>query len=99
MTMLYRGYRIARQAPDNFGRFVAAGIISWIGFQSFINIAAMVGLLPITGLPLPFISYGSSSLIVLFIAMGIVINISRQTAEAGSKKSKIMKMIKPSPHL
>lgn len=95
-TMLYRGFRIARQAPDNFGRLVAAGVMSWIGFQSFINIGAMIGLLPITGLPLPFISYGSSSLIVLFAAIGIVINISRQTVEASSKKSKIMKMVKAS---
>lgn len=78
-TLMYRGYQIARNAPDNFGRYMAVGIISWIGFQSFINIAAMVGLLPITGLPLPFVSYGSSSLIVLFAAMGIMINISRQT--------------------
>jgi cell division protein FtsW len=94
MTMLYRGFRVAREAPDNFGRFVAAGVMSWIGFQSLINISAMVGLLPITGLPLPFISYGSTSLIVLFAAMGIVTNISRQTVDVGSKKSKIMKMVK-----
>lgn len=91
LTMLYRGFRIARQAPDNFSRFVAAGVMSWIGFQSFINIGAMVGLLPITGLPLPFISYGSSSLIVLFAAIGIVINISRQTLEPGTSRSKILK--------
>lgn len=92
-TMMYRGYQIARQAPDNFGRFMTVGIISWIGFQSFINIAAMVGLMPITGLPLPFVSYGSSSLIVLFTAMGIVINISRQTVE--SNKPGARRLIRP----
>jgi len=91
-TLMYRGYQIARNAPDNFGRFLAVGIISWIGFQSFINIAAMVGLLPITGLPLPFVSYGSSSLIVLFIAMGIMINISRQTVV--TSKSPVRRLTK-----
>lgn len=90
LTMIMRGFIIARQAPDNFGRFVAAGIMSWIGFQSFVNIGAMVGILPITGLPLPFISYGSSSLIVLFAAMGIMINISRQTV-APSAKTRVMR--------
>lgn len=95
LTMILRGFMIARQAPDNFGKYVAAGIMSWIGFQSFVNIGAMVGLLPITGLPLPFISYGSSSLVVLFAAMGIVINISRQTV-APSSKPRIMRSQKTS---
>lgn len=81
LALIYRGYQIARNSPDVFGKLVVAGIMSWIGFQSFVNISAMVGLLPITGLPLPFVSYGSSSLVVLFAAMGIVINISRQTAK------------------
>lgn len=95
LTMILRGFMIARQAPDNFGKYVAAGIMSWIGFQSFVNIGAMVGLLPITGLPLPFISYGSSSLVVLFAAMGIVINISRQTV-APSSKLRVMRSQKTS---
>ncbi len=94
-TLMYRGYQIARNAPDNFGRFMAVGIISWVGFQSFINISAMVGLLPITGLPLPFVSYGSSSLIVLFAAMGIMINISRQTVVA--TKSSVRRFIRQEP--
>ena len=85
LSLIFRGYQIARKAPDQFAKLVVAGIMSWIGFQSFVNISAMVGLLPITGLPLPFVSYGSSSLIVLFAAMGIVINISRQT-DLSSKK-------------
>lgn len=90
LTMILRGFYIARQAPDPFGKYVATGIMSWIGFQSFVNIGAMVGILPITGLPLPFISYGSSSLIVLFAAMGIMINISRQTV-AQAPKSRVMR--------
>lgn len=88
LALIIRGYHIARQAPDEFGRLITTGIISWIGFQSFINIAAMVGLMPITGLPLPFVSYGSSSLVVLFAAVGIVINVSRHIDQAGPGKRK-----------
>lgn len=94
--LMQRGFRLAKLAPDHFGRFVAVGIMSWIGFQSFINIMAMVGLMPITGLPLPFISYGSSSLIVLFAAMGIMINISRQTVAPGKPASR--RVLRPNLH-
>ena len=68
--------------------------MSWIGFQSFVNISAMVGLLPITGLPLPFVSYGSSSLVVLFAAVGVVINISRQMTLTKSKKERGRKVVR-----
>lgn len=74
-----RGLRIASRAPDMFGTLVAVGIISWFIFQSFINIAAMLSLVPLTGIPLPFVSYGGSSLLVLMSAMGVLVNISRQS--------------------
>lgn len=77
LFLVYRGLRIARNAPDDFARLLAVGISAWIGFQVIINIGAMTGLLPLTGLPLPFISYGSSSLIALLFASGILANISR----------------------
>jgi cell division protein FtsW len=73
-----RALRIARSAPDQFGFLVGAGIASWFLFQSFINIAAMLSLVPLTGIPLPFISYGGSALIVGMTAVGILVNISRQ---------------------
>ncbi|MBI4253369.1 putative lipid II flippase FtsW [Candidatus Uhrbacteria bacterium] len=73
-----RGLRIARNAPDDFGRLVAVGIVAWIIFQAFINIAAMLSLLPLTGIPLPFVSYGGSAMLVSLAAVGILINISRQ---------------------
>jgi len=76
---VWKGLQIARNAPDRFGMFVVSGVMAWIIFQTFINIGAMLALVPLTGIPLPFISYGASSLIVLFIAMGIVVNVSRQT--------------------
>ncbi len=76
----WRGFKIANNAPDTFGKMVAVGIVAWITFQAFINIGAIIGLLPLTGIPLPFISYGSSSLIVILAAMGILLNISKQAA-------------------
>ena len=72
-----RGYRIAMRAPDTFSRLVATGVTTWLFFQMFVNIAAMLSLLPLTGIPLPLISYGGSSLLVLLIAIGILINISK----------------------
>jgi cell division protein FtsW len=81
LFLMYRGFRMAKSAPDNFGRLLAVGIISWFVLQAFINIGAMSGILPLTGIPLPFISYGGSSLAVSLAAIGILINISRQTKE------------------
>ncbi len=75
----YRGYMIAKKTPDLFGKFVAVGITTWIVIQACMNIGAMVGLLPFTGVTLPFISYGSSSLAATMCAMGILLNISRHT--------------------
>lgn len=74
-----RGLRIARNAPDIFSRLVAIGIVSWIFFQALINIAAISGLIPLTGIPLPFMSYGGTSIIFLMAGIGILLNISKQT--------------------
>lgn len=74
---LYAGIRVALMARDPFGRLMAAGIVTWIGFQTIINIACATGLLPVTGIPLPFISYGGSSLIVVLAAVGILYSIGR----------------------
>lgn len=75
----YRGYQIAYRAGDDFGRMLAFGVTSWLLVQSFINIAAIMGLVPLTGVPLPLISYGGTSLIASLIAIGIVVNVSRQS--------------------
>lgn len=79
--IVYRGLEIAAHAPDNFGRILAAGITSWFGLQTIINLAAITGLFPLTGIPLPLISYGGSSLVVMLSACGILLNISRQTVK------------------
>ena len=77
--VVYRGFKIARESADRFGQLLAAGIASWIGLQSFINLAGMVALLPLTGVPLPFISYGGSSLLTVIFGVAILLNISRFT--------------------
>ncbi|GGH72223.1 putative lipid II flippase FtsW [Compostibacillus humi] len=75
-TIVLRGLYIARKCPDSFGSLLAIGISSMVGIQTFINLGAISGLLPITGVPLPFVSYGGSSLLIMLIAMGILNNIA-----------------------
>jgi cell division protein FtsW len=72
-----RGIKIARNAPDRLGALLAMGITVWIGLQAFFNIAANIALGPLTGIPLPFFSYGGSSTVVILTAIGILLNISR----------------------
>jgi cell division protein FtsW len=79
LAFVFRGFRIAREAPDMFGRLLAAGITSWFAFQAFINIGALTGVLPLTGIPLPFVSYGGTALVVALAASGILLNISTST--------------------
>jgi cell division protein FtsW len=77
--LFYRGYLIARYAPDNFGRILAIGIVSWLVMQAMINIGGMINLMPMTGVPLPFVSYGGSAMLAALTAIGILVNISKQT--------------------
>jgi len=80
----YLGIRTSLGAPDTFGAMLAAGITAWICLQAFINIAVVVGLIPVTGIPLPFVSAGGSSLIISFAAVGILLSVSRETVEKGT---------------
>jgi cell division protein FtsW len=77
--VVYRGLTIARAAPDMFARLVATGVAVWFGLQAVINIGAMLSIVPLTGIPLPFISYGGTSLIVSLFGAGILLNISKYT--------------------
>ena len=79
----YRGYRIALKAPDAFGSLLATGVTTWVAFQALINIAAVTVTLPTTGIPLPFISYGGSSLAISLLAVGILINVAMQGEKVG----------------
>ncbi|MEI6222272.1 MAG: putative lipid II flippase FtsW [bacterium] len=75
----WRAFQIARGAPDPFSKVLASAIGFWIPFQAFINIGAMASLVPMTGIPLPFVSYGGSSLTVTLFTVGILLNISRHS--------------------
>lgn len=79
VVLVWRGIVIAIKAKDTYGTLVATGITSVIAVQAIINIAVVTGAMPVTGVPLPFISYGGSSLVINMIAMGILLNISRQS--------------------
>jgi cell division protein FtsW len=72
------GIRAASRAPDCFGRLVAAGVTVWVVGQAFINVGAVIGILPVTGVPLPFVSFGGSSLVITMAAVGILVNVARQ---------------------
>lgn len=73
---IVKGLKIALHAPDNFSRVLAIGVTSWLGGQIFLNIGSMTALVPLTGIPLPFFSYGGSSLVMILISCGILLNIS-----------------------
>ncbi len=79
VILIYRGFIIAKNAPDSFGRLLAFGLTAWIAIQTIINLSSMVALTPLTGIPLPFISYGGSALVVELFAIGILLNISKQS--------------------
>jgi cell division protein FtsW len=75
--LVYAGIRIALRAPETFGRLLAAGITGWLGIQALTNLGAVTGVLPITGVPLPFVSFGGSSLVVSLAAVGVLVSVGR----------------------
>jgi cell division protein FtsW len=81
--LVYKGVKIALKAPDRYGTYLAFGLTLVIGLQALINSAVVMGLLPTKGLPLPFISYGGSSLLTNLAAMGILMNISSYARSQG----------------
>jgi cell division protein FtsW len=84
IVLAYSGIRVALSAPDTFGALLAAGITAWVCIQAFINIGVVVVLIPVTGITLPFISAGGSSLLISLAAVGILLSISRETVERGT---------------
>ena len=88
-VIAYQGYRIAVTAPDTFSALLAAGITTWLVGQAFVNMMVVSALLPITGIPLPFISYGGSALTVNLFAVGILLSISRETTQTGSLRDAV----------
>jgi cell division protein FtsW len=77
LLFAFRGFKIAKNAPDTFSKLVAVGVTSWIIIQALINIGGITAIMPLTGVPLPFISYGSTAMVVSLLGVGILLNISR----------------------
>lgn len=82
LCLLWRGLLVAIRCPNRYGSLIGIGIVSMLGFQAFINMGGVIGAIPITGAPLPFISYGGTSLIVCLTSIGILLSISREHSKA-----------------
>lgn len=85
--LAYLGVRAARRAPDRFGMLISAGITIWITMQALVNMGAVTSSLPITGVPLPLVSFGGTSLVVSMAAMGVLVNVTRAGEEVGARKA------------
>lgn len=77
LIIIIKGFKIARQCKDLFGKFLVSGIIFQLSFQTLLNLMVVVGLIPVTGVTLPFLSYGGSSLLITLISMGVILNVSK----------------------
>jgi cell division protein FtsW len=75
--LVYRGFRVALNARDDFGSYLAMGVVCWIAFQALINLGGVTRSIPLTGIPLPFVSYGGSSLIMIMAGIGVLLSVSR----------------------
>ncbi|MDA1676445.1 MULTISPECIES: putative lipid II flippase FtsW [unclassified Bacillus cereus group] len=93
LLIIIRSFRVAQKCKDPFGSLVAIGIASLIGIQTFVNVGGMSGLIPLTGVPLPFISYGGSSLLANLISMGILLNIASHVKRQEKQQNEEMKEI------
>jgi cell division protein FtsW len=79
--LVYRGFRVAMRAHDDFGSYLAMGVVCWIAFQTLVNIGGITRSIPLTGIPLPFVSYGGSSLIMVMAGIGVLLSVSRYAGE------------------
>ncbi|MGE6538298.1 putative lipid II flippase FtsW [Bacillus luti] len=91
LLIIIRSFRVAQKCKDPFGSLIAIGIASLIGIQTFVNVGGMSGLIPLTGVPLPFISYGGSSLLANLLAMGILLNIASHVKRQEKQQNELMK--------
>jgi cell division protein FtsW len=90
-ALLWAGIRIALRAPDTFGRLLAGGITAWLGLQAVVNLGAVTGVMPITGVPLPFVSFGGSSLVVSMGAVGVLLSVGRAGLPAKKTPARVRK--------
>ena len=77
--LIYKGFKITQECKEPFGKLLAFGLTCWLGLQTIINLGSMVSIFPLTGVPLPFISYGGSALLANLMAVGILLNISKSS--------------------
>ncbi len=96
-VLVYAGIRIAVRAPDTFGRLLATGIVAWIGLQAVVNMGAVTGLLPITGIPLPLVSFGGTALVVTLAGIGVLASIARSGAAPRATRASRGAARSPSP--
>jgi cell division protein FtsW len=87
----WRGIRVVWNSPDSFGRMAALGITAMVAGQALINLSVVLGMVPTKGIPLPFVSYGGSSLVVMLLATGVLLNISQQAIPSGGFSSRLAK--------
>lgn len=100
LLIVIRSFRIAQKCRDPFGSLLAIGIGSWIGIQTFVNVGGITGLIPLTGVPLPFVSYGGSALIANLLAMGILLNLGSYVKRQDSQQKELHeKQAQGEPHL
>jgi cell division protein FtsW len=90
--LAYRGYKIAMKAPDTFGQLLAVGITTWFAWQTFINLASMLHLTPLVGVPLPFVSFGGTNLIISMAAIGVLLNISKYGSDTPLKEDQSVRL-------
>jgi rod shape determining protein RodA len=81
-VVMWRACRIARTAGDLYSTVVAAGVVSWFGFQGFENIGMTLGIMPVAGIPLPFVSYGGSSMFAIWVGIGLLQSVKMQRSMA-----------------
>lgn len=79
VLICWRGLRIAARSPDQFGQFLAVGMVVWFGWQTFLNIGGIIGALPLTGVPLPLVSHGGSAYMMTMASLGVIVSVSRQS--------------------
>lgn len=86
LFLILRGFHLARRCNDDFGSFIVTGVTTWIAVQTILNIGGITSTLPLTGVPLPFMSYGNNALAAVLMAMGVVASVSRYGMEPEAKK-------------
>ncbi|MBK7327574.1 MAG: putative lipid II flippase FtsW [Dehalococcoidia bacterium] len=88
MLLMFRGFQVARRARDDFGQLIATGITTWVTVQALLNIGGITRTVPLTGVPLPFLSFGSNALAAILLAMGVLLSISRFGTDRGGYQEK-----------